>query len=79
MTQMLTAWIVETANDKDALTVTEAAARATGDHVRLAQHLGSVCCVLIARSVHVGTPALETHDTIERLAPAIAAALAAAH
>ena len=79
MTQMLTAWIVEMANDHDARTVTEAATRATGDHVRLAQHLGSLCCVLIARSVQVGMPALETDETIERLAPAIAAALAAAH
>lgn len=74
-TQSLIAWIAEFASGVDAERVAEAASIAAGDHARITYVRGSVAGVLIARSVQVGTPPLEDQDTIQRLTPAVAAAL----
>jgi len=75
MTQMLAIWIAEMASASDANALAEAARAASGDHARIAFHDGPLCCVLVARSVQVGTAALEDQGTIGRLEPALRAAL----
>jgi hypothetical protein len=76
MTQMLTIWIAEMASANDANVVAEAARAASGDHARIAFREGPLCCVLVARSVQIGTAALEDQGTIGRLETALRSALA---
>lgn len=76
MTQMLTIWIAEMESPGDASALAEAARVASGDHARIAFHDGPLCCVLVARSVQVGTAALEDQNKIGRLEPALRSALA---
>lgn len=74
--QLLIIWLAEMASEADAEAVTRAALAASGDHVRLAFHQGSLCCVMVASSTETWTAALESQDSINRFEPMLRSALA---
>lgn len=75
--RMFTVWIIEAKSEREAGRFARRAAKADGEHARLAITVGKVACIAIARSATVGVPRVETSNSLLRFESPFRKAIAA--